>query len=145
MIDINKEIKAAMLAKDSVRLARLRAVKTAFMMAETEKGADDLTTEGQLKIIKKQVKQRKDAAAIYQEQGRADLAEDEIAQVAVLESFLPEQMSEEEIEKLVKGIIADFGASSMADMGKVMGMASRQLSGQADGKVIAAKVKQLLA
>ena len=115
------------------------------MMAETEKGADDLTTEGQLKIIKKQVKQRKDAAAIYQEQGRADLAEDEIAQVAVLESFLPEQMSEEEIEKLEKGIIADFGASSMADMGKVMGMASRQLSGQADGKVIAAKVKQLLA
>ena len=145
MIDINKEIKAAMLAKDSVRLASLRAIKTAFMMAETEKGAGNLTAEGQLKIIQKQVKQRKDAAAIYQEQGRADLVEDEMAQVVVLESFLPEQMSEEEIENAVKGIIAELGASSMADMGKVMGVASKQLSSQADGKVIATKVRQLLA
>ena len=145
MIDINKEIKAAMLAKDSLRLASLRAIKTAFMMAETEKGAGNLTAEGQLKIIQKQVKQRKDAAAIYQQQGRADLVEDEMAQVVVLESFLPEQMSEEEIENAVKGIIIDLGASSMADMGKVMGVASKQLSGQADGKVIATKVRQLLA
>ena len=99
MIDINKEIKNAMLAKDSVRLASLRAIKTAFMLAETEKGASDLTIQGQLKIIQKQVKQRKDAASIYQKQGRIDLAEDEMAQVAVLQSFLPEQMSEEEIEK----------------------------------------------
>ena len=144
MIDINKEIKAAMLAKDSVRLASLRAVKTAFMMAETEKGADDLTTEGQLKIIKKQVKQRKDAAAIYQEQGRADLAEDEIAQVAVLESFLPEQMSEEEIEKLVKGIIADFGASSMADMGKVMGELKKNYSDSIDFSKAGSMIKELL-
>ena len=144
MIDINKEIKAAMLAKDSVRLASLRAIKTAFMMAETEKGAGNLTIERQLKIIQKQVKQRKDAAAIYQEQGRTDLAEDEMAQVVVLESFLPEQMSKEDIENVVKDIIADLGASSMADMGKVMGVASKQLSGQADGKVIAAKVRQLL-
>ena len=144
MIDINKEIKAAILAKDSVRLASLRAIKTAFMMAETEKGARDLTNEGQFKIIQKQVKQRKDAAAIYQEQGRADLAEDEMAQVAVLGSFLPEQMTEEEIENAVKGIIAELGASSMADMGKVMGVASKELSGQADGKVIATKVRQLL-
>ena len=144
MIDINKEIKAAMLAKDSVRLASLRAIKTAFIMAETEKGAGDLTAEGQFKIIQKQVKQRKDAAAIYQEQGRADLAEDEMAQVAVLGSFLPEQMTEEEIENAVKGIIAELGASSMADMGKVMGVASKELSGQADGKVIATKVRQLL-
>ena len=145
MIDINKEIKAAMLAKDSVRLASLRAIKTAFMMAETEKGAGNLTAEGQLKIIQKQVKQRKDAAAIYQQQGRADLVEDEMAQVVVLESFLPEQMSEEEIENAVKGIIADLGASSIADMGKVMGVASKQLSSRADGKVIATKVRQLLA
>ena len=144
-MDINKEIQAAMLAKDSVRLASLRAIKTAFMMAETEKGAGNLTIEGQLKIIQKQVKQRKDAAAIYQDQGRADLAEDEMAQVVVLESFLPEQMSKEDIENVVKDIIADLGASSMADMGKVMGVASKQLSGQADGKVIAAKVRQLLA
>jgi len=144
MMDINKEIQAAMLAKDSVRLASLRAIKTAFMMAETEKGAGNLTIERQLKIIQKQVKQRKDAAAIYQEQGRTDLAEDEMAQVVVLESFLPEQMSKEDIENVVKDIIADLGASSMADMGKVMGVASKQLSGQADGKVIAAKVRKLL-
>lgn len=143
-MDINKEIQAAMLAKDSVRLASLRAIKTAFMMAETEKGAGNLTIERQLKIIQKQVKQRKDAAAIYQEQGRTDLAEDEMAQVVVLESFLPEQMSKEDIENVVKDIIADLGASSMADMGKVMGVASKQLSGQADGKVIAAKVRKLL-
>ena len=145
MIDINKEIKSAMLAKDSIRLASLRAIKTAFMIAETEKGAGDLTAERQLKIIQKQVKQRKDAAAIYQDQGRADLVNDEMAQVAVLESFLPEQMSEEEIENILKRIIADLGASSMADMGEVMGVASKEFSGQADGKVIAAKVRQLLA
>ena len=145
MIDINKEIKAAMLAKDSVRLASLRAIKTAFMMAETEKGASDLTYEGQLKIIQKQAKQRKDAATIYQEQGRKDLVEDEMAQLAVLESFLPNQMNEEEIENAVKGIIADLGVYSIADMGKVMSVASKQLSGQADGKVIATKVRKLLA
>ena len=144
MIDINNEIKLAILAKDSVRLASLRAVKTAFMMAESEKGAGDLTAEMQLKIIQKQVKQRKDAAAIYREQGRSDLLEDEMAQLLVLESFLPEQMSEQEIENGIKKIIADLGASSMADMGKVMGVASKQFSGQADGKVIAAKVRQLL-
>ena len=144
MIDINKEIKTAMLAKDSVRLASLRAIKTAFMLAETEKGASDLTIQGQIKIIQKQVKQRKDAAYIYQKQGRIDLAEDEMAQVAVLETFLPEQISEEEIENIVKGIIADTGASSIRDMGKVMGVANKQLSGQADGKFIAAKVRQLL-
>ncbi len=145
MIDVNKEIKAAILAKDSVRLASLRAIKTAFMMAETEKGAGDLTTEAQLKIIQKQVKQRKDAAVIYQEQGRAELAEDEMAQVVVLESFLPAQISDEEIENVVKVIIENLGASSIADMGKVMGVASKQLSGKADGKVIATKVRQLLA
>ena len=144
MIDVNKEIKAAMLAKDSVRLESLRAIKTAFMMVETVKGAGNLNAEGQLKIIQKQVKQRKDAAAIYQEQGRVDLVDEEMAQVAVLESFLPEQMSEEEIENAVKGVIADLGVSSMSDMGKVMGVASKQLSGQADGKVIADKVRQLL-
>lgn len=145
MLDINKEIKVAMLAKDAVRLASLRAVKTAFMMAETEKGAGDLTAEGQLKIIQKQVKQRKDAATIYQEQGREDLAADELAQIAVLESFLPEPMSDSDLEKAVANIIAQVGATSMADMGKVMGTASQQLSGQADGKLIAAKVRQLLA
>ena len=145
MIDINKEIKTSMLAKDRVRLASLRAIKTAFMLAETEKGASDLTIQRQINIIQKQVKQRKDAASIYQKQGRIDLAADEMAQVAVLETFLPEQISEEEIENVLKVIIADLGASSMADMGKVMGVASKQLSSQADGKVIATKVRQLLA
>ena len=144
MIDINKEIKTAMLAKDSVRLASLRAIKTAFMLAETEKGASDLTIQRQINIIQKQVKQRKDAASIYQKQGRIDLAADEMAQVAVLETFLPEQISEEEIENVLKVIIADLGASSMADMGKVMGLANKQLSGQADGKFIAAKARKLL-
>ena len=144
MIDINKEIKTAILSKDSVRLASLRAIKTAFMMAETEKGATSLTVERKLKIIQKQVKQRKDAALIYQEQGRADLAEVEISQVAILESFLPDQMSDEEIENVVKLVITDLGASSMADMGKVMGIASKKMSGQANGKVIADKVRQLL-
>jgi|TARA_B110000467_G_C18199744_1_gene411075 uncharacterized protein len=144
MLDINKEIKAAMLAKDAVRLASLRAVKTAFMMAETEKGAGNLTAEGQLKIIQKQVKQRKDAATIYQEQGREDLAADELEQITVLEGFLPEPMSDSDLEKAVANIITQVGATSMADMGKVMGMASQQLSGQADGKLIAVKVRQLL-
>lgn len=145
MIDINKHIKEAMLAKDAVRLASLRAIKTAFMMAETEKGAGELTEDAQIKIIQKQVKQRKDAAAIYQEQGREDLAADELEQIAVLEAFLPEPMSEADLEKAVAEIIAQIGATSMADMGKVMGKASVQLSGQADGKLIAAKVRQLLA
>lgn len=145
MVDINKHIKEAMLAKDAVRLASLRAIKTAFMMAETEKGAGELTEDTQIKIIQKQVKQRKDAAAIYQEQGREDLAADELEQIAVLEAFLPEPMSEADLEKAVAEIIAQVGATSMADMGKVMGKASAQLSGQADGKLIAAKVRQLLA
>lgn len=145
MIDINKHIKEAMLAKDTVRLASLRAVKTAFMMAETEKGAAGLTEATQVKIIQKQVKQRKDAATIYQEQDREDLAVDELAQIAVLETFLPEPMSESELEKSIANIITQVGATSMADMGKVMGKASAQLSGKADGKLIAAKVRQLLA
>ena len=145
MLDINKEIKAAMLAKDSVRLASLRAVKTAFMMAETEKGAGDLTAEGQLKIMQKQVKQRKDAATIYKQQGREDLAADELAQITVLESFLPDPMSDSDLEKAVANIITQIGATSMADMGKVMGVASKQLSAQADGKLIASKVRQMLA
>ena len=144
-MDINTHIKEAMLAKDAVRLASLRAIKSAFMMAETEKGAGELTEAAQIKIIQKQVKQRKDAATIYQEQGRQDLAADELAQIAVLEAFLPEPMSEEALEKAVADIITQVGATSMADMGKVMGMASAQLSGQADGKLIAAKVRQLLA
>lgn len=144
MIDINKEIKSAMIAKDKVRLASLRAVKSAFILANTEKGAAELNLESQIKIIQKQVKQRKDAAAIYQQQGRSDLVQEELAQVAVLESFLPDQMSETEVKEALKEIIADLGAKTMSDMGKVMGVARKKLSVNADGKIIAAQVRKLL-
>jgi len=143
-MDINQLIKEAMLAKDSVRLSSLRAIKSAFLVAQTEKGAGDLDDAAMQKIIQKQVKQRKDAAAIYLEQNRQDLADDELAQVAILEEFLPEQLSEDKIREVVTAVIAQVGASSMADMGKVMGSANQQLAGKADGKLIAQIVKSLL-
>ena len=143
-MDINQLIKEAMLAKDSVRLSSLRAIKSAFLLAQTEKGAGDLDDTAKQKIIQKQVKQRKDAAAIYLEQNRKDLASDEMAQVAILEEFLPEQLSEDKIREVVNAVIAQVGASSMADMGKVMGSANQQLAGKADGKLIAQIVKSLL-
>ena len=143
-MDINQLIKEAMLAKDSVRLSSLRAIKSAFLVAQTEKGAGDLDDAAKQKIIQKQVKQRKDAAAIYLEQNRQDLADDEMAQVAVLEEFLPEQLSEDKIREVVTTVIAQVGASSMADMGKVMGVVNQQLAGKADGKLIAQIVKSLL-
>tara|TARA_B100000575_G_scaffold129485_1_gene103226 strand:+ start:2682 stop:3122 length:441 start_codon:yes stop_codon:yes gene_type:complete len=144
MIDINKEIKSAMLAKDSVRLESLRALKTAIMIAETKKGAEELNDNIILKIIQKLVKQRKDASEIYLNQGREDLAKEELDQLLVLESFLPEQISNEEITKIIKKIISDLGAESISDMGKVMGKASNQLSGKADGKQISLIVRKLL-
>ena len=143
-MDINQLIKEAMLAKDSVRLSSLRAIKSAFLVAQTEKGAGDLDDTAKQKIIQKQVKQRKDAATIYLEQNRQDLADDELAQVAILEEFLPEQLSEDKIREVVTSVIAQVGASSMADMGKVMGSANQQLVGKADGKLIAQIVKSLL-
>lgn len=143
-MDINTLIKEAMLAKDSVKLSSLRAIKSAFLVAQTEKGAGDLDDAAKQKIIQKQVKQRKDAAAIYIEQNRQDLADDELAQVAILEEFLPEQLSEDKIREVVTTVIAQVGASSMADMGKVMGAANQQLAGKADGKLIAQVVKSLL-
>ena len=143
-MDINKEIKEAMLAKDSVRLSSLRAIKSAFLVAQTEKGAGELDDDAMQKIIQKQVKQRKDAAAIYVEQNRQDLADDELAQVSILEEFLPEQLSEDEIRQTVEAIMTQMGASSMADMGKVMGAANKQLAGRADGKLIAQIVKSKL-
>ena len=143
-MDINQLIKEAMLAKDSVRLSSLRAIKSAFLVAQTEKGAGNLDDAAKQKIIQKQVKQRKDAAAIYLEQNRQDLADDEMAQVAILEEFLPEQLSEDKIREVVTAVIAQVGASSMADMGKVMGSANQQLAGKADGKLIAQIVRSLL-
>lgn len=144
MIDINKEIKSAMLAKDSVRLESLRALKTAIMIAETQKGAEKLNDNRILKIIQKLVKQRKDASDIYLNQGREDLAKEELDQLLVLESFLPDQISNEELTKIIKKIISDLGAKSISDMGKVMGIASNQLSGKADGKQISLIVRELL-
>lgn len=143
-MDINKLIKEAMLAKDSVRLTTLRAIKSAFLVAQTEKGAGELNDAAMQKIIQKQVKQRKDAATIYLEQNRKDLADDEMAQLAVLEEFLPEQLSEDKIREVVTAVVAQVGASSMADMGKVMGIANQQLAGKADGKLIAQVVKSML-
>ena len=142
---IMEELKMAMKSKDAVALQALRAVKSAFLLAKTETGAgDDLTEDQEMKIIQKQVKQRKDSAAIFIEQGRQDLAEPELAEIAVLEKFLPEALSEEAIEKVVLETIAKTGAEGMKDMGKVMGMVSKQLAGQADGKTISGIVRKNL-
>lgn len=138
-------MKTAMKEKDAVALESLRAVKSAILLAQTESGAKaELTEDQELKLLQKLVKQRKDSAAIFSEQGRDDLAQPELAQAAVIEQFLPEQLGEEEISKVVDEIIAQTGASSMKDMGKVMGMASGKLAGQADGKTISNIVKQRL-
>ncbi|WP_405609096.1 GatB/YqeY domain-containing protein [Polaribacter sp. Asnod1-A03] len=139
------KMKEAMKAKDTVALQALRAVKSAFLLAKTETGVQaDITEEQELKIIQKQVKQRKDSANIFLEQGREDLAAPELAEVAVLEQFLPEALSEEEIEKVVKTAITELGASGMKDMGKVMGIVSKKLAGKADGKTISILVKKSL-
>jgi len=139
------ELKAAMKAKDSVALESLRAIKSAILLAQTETGGGgELSEESEIKLLQKLVKQRKDSAALYTDQGRADLAEPELAQAAVIEKFLPEQLSEEEITAVVKATIEKVRASGMQDMGKVMGMASKELAGKADGKTISGIVKTLL-
>ena len=135
--DIMAAMKTAMKAKDQTALTALRAVKSSILLAQTESGAkEDLTEEQELKILQKQVKQRKDSAAIYIEQGREDLATPELSEAAIIEQFLPEALSEDEIEKVVVATIASVGASSMKDMGKVMGIVSKELAGKADGKTI---------
>lgn len=142
---VMEEMKTAMKAKDTVALESLRAIKSALLMAQTETGAGaGLTEEDEVKMVQKLVKQRKDSAAIYTEQGRADLAEPELAQAAIIERFLPEQLTEEEIEKVVVQTIEAVGASGMKDMGKVMGIVSQELAGQADGKTISNIVKRKL-
>ena len=139
-------LKEAMKAKDTIALESLRAIKSAILLAKTEAGAAaELTEEEELKLLQKLVKQRKDSAALYAQQGRNDLAEPELAQVAVIEKFLPKQLSEAEVTEAVKAIIAEVGATSAKDMGKVMGVATKQLAGKTDGKVISAIVKSLLA
>lgn len=143
-MDINKYIKEAMLAKDSIRLSTLRAIKSAFLLAETQKGATALDELAKQKIIQKLLKQRKEAAEIYQQQNRSDLASDELAQADVLQSFLPKQLSQDEIKEIVSKTIGQIGASSMADMGKVMSLVNKKLAGKADGKIIAQIVKSSL-
>ena len=139
------EMKTAMKAKDTVALESLRAIKSAILLAKTEKGGgNDLSEEDEVKLVQKLVKQRKDSAAIFKEQGREDLAAPELEQVAVIEKFLPEQLTEEEIEKVVVLTIEEIGASGMQDMGKVMGMVTKVLAGQADGKTISSIVKAKL-
>lgn len=140
------EMKAAMRAKDANKLEALRAVKSAILLAQTDAGGKDgLNEDEELKLLQKLVKQRKESAAIYKEQGREDLAQPELDQAEVIEQFLPEQMSEEEIEKEIERIIGETGASGMQDMGKVMGVASKELAGKADGRTISTIVKKKLA
>ena len=140
-----EQIKAAMKSKDTVALQSLRAVKSAILLAKTETGAvTELTEDQELKILQKQVKQRKDSAAIFLEQGRQDLADPELAEALIIGQFLPEALSEEEIAKVVIATIEKIGASGMKDMGKVMGMVSKELAGRADGKTISTLVKNNL-
>ena len=142
---ISNDIKEAMKAKDKVRLETLRNIKKVFLEAKTAPGANDtLTDDAAMKIMQKLVKQGKDSATLYTEQGRADLAEAEMAQVAVIETYLPKQMNAEELEAALKAIIAEVGAEGPKDMGKVMGTATKKLAGLAEGRAISAKVKELL-
>lgn len=143
--NIESEIKTAMIARDKTRLSALRAIKSLILLEETKSGAKaEISEEDEMKILTKAAKQRKDSAEIYEQQGRADLLEVEMAELAIIQEFLPKAMTEEEITTAIKEIIARTGASSAKEMGKVMGVASKELAGKADGKVIAEKVKALL-
>ncbi|MDE5744551.1 MAG: GatB/YqeY domain-containing protein [Paramuribaculum sp.] len=142
---ISSDIKAAMLAKDKVRLETLRGIKKEFLEAKTAKGAEgELSDETAVKIMSKMVKQRRETAEIYKSQNRPELAENELAEAAVIEEYLPKQLSESELEEALKTIIAQTGATSAKEMGMVMGVASKALAGKADGRAISAKVKELL-
>jgi len=140
---INPELKAAMLAKNEAALRALRAVKSAILIAKTS-GGGTISAEDEMKMLQKLVKQRKESLEIYQSQDRADLAKGEMEEIAVIEKFLPKQMGEDEIKEELKKIIAQVGATSAADMGKVMGVASKHFAGKADNKIVSQLVKQLL-
>ena len=143
---ITEDLKQAMKAKDKVTLQVLRTIKKYFLEAKTAPGAhNELSDTDAIKIIQKLVKQGKDSATIYAEQKRQDLADEELAQVEVLEKYLPKQLSDEELSARIKAIVEKVGASSMKDMGKVMGLATQELAGKADGKAISTKVRELLA
>ena len=144
--EISSAITAAMKARDKVRLETLRAIKKDFLEAKTAPGANgELSDDAALKIIAKLVKQRKDTAVIYQENNRPELAANELAEAAIMEEYLPKQLSEEELTESLKAIIAQVGATSAKDMGKVMGVATKARAGKAEGRAISAKVKELLA
>lgn len=143
---VSGDIKTAMLARDKVRLEALRGIKKEFLEAKTAKGGDgELSDDAALKILAKMVKQRKESASIYTEQNREDLAGEELAQAAIIEEYLPKQLSEEELTAALKEIIARVGATSAKEMGKVMSTATKELAGKAEGKAISAKVRELLA
>jgi len=143
--NLTEEIKNAMRAKDTLKLESLRAIKSAVLLAQTATGgAGELSEEETIKLLQRLVKQRKESATIFKEQGRADLAAPEEAQAAVIASFLPEQLSEEEVAQIIIEIIDQSGAEGMKDMGKVMGMATKKLGGKAEGKLIASLVKEKL-
>jgi uncharacterized protein YqeY len=141
---ISEDLKAAMLARQKDRLESLRAIKTALLLAKTESGDHDLSEDQEMKILQKLVKQRRESAEIFKTQNRTDLYENEVKEAAIIEEYLPKQMTADELVPVLKAIIQRVGASSPKDMGKVMGAASRELAGKADGKMIAEKVKELL-
>jgi uncharacterized protein YqeY len=143
---VNDDIKTAMLAREREKLEALRGIKAAFLIAKTEKGASDtLSTDTELKIIQKLVKQRKESAEIYISQNRKDLSDKELFEASVIEQYLPKQMDITELTSILKSVIETVGAKSPSDMGKVMGVASKELAGKANGKLIADTVKSLLA
>ncbi len=142
---INADIKAAMLAKEKVRLTAVRAIKAAILLAKTADGSEEIADDKVLSIIQKLVKQRKETALVYTQNNRPELAQNELDEAAFMEPYLPKALSEAELEAAVGAIIASVGAKSPADMGKVMGVATKQLSGKADGRQISAVVKRLLA
>lgn len=144
--EIMTRLKAAMLAKDEAALRSLRAIKAAILLAKTAEGAaTEMTPDDEIKLLQKMVKQRKDSLEIFQQQHRPELAQKEQEEISVIEQFLPQQLSEEEVRAIVGDIIARTGASSPSDMGKVMGVATKELAGKAEGKLVATLVKELLA
>lgn len=142
---IQKDIMEAMKAHNTVRTNAVRAIKSEILLAKTSGAGAEITDGDVIKLIQKLIKQRKESAAMYAQGGRQDLADNELAEAAEMEGYLPKQLSEAEVEEIVKGIIAETGASSMADMGKVMGLATKKLTGQADGRTVSTIVKKLLA
>lgn len=141
---INQDIKSAMLAKDKDRLNALRAVKSALLLLKTEKGGGEITEETELKTLQKLVKQRKDSADLYKSQGREDLYQEEMTQLEIISQYLPAQLSDEEITDIVKQLISDNQISGVKEMGKLMGLASKAMTGKADNKKVSEIVKQLL-